>query len=200
MSDSIVVYIHGKGGNAEEAEAYRALFPGDEIVGFDYEAQTPWEARQEFPVFFDSLRVTDGPLVLIANSIGAYFAMQALAGRRIDRAFLISPIVDMERLILNMLHQAGMTEAELREKGELKTSFGETLSWDYLCYARQNPCFWEIPTHILYGEKDLLTAYDTIAGFSRQIDAELTVMKNGEHWFHTDEQMAFLVSWIRRAL
>ena len=37
----IVVYVHGKGGSAEEAEHYSALFPDSEVLGFDYRAQTP---------------------------------------------------------------------------------------------------------------------------------------------------------------
>jgi len=28
--------------------------------------------------------------------------------------------------------------------------------------------------------------------------AELTVMEEGEHWFHTDEQMRFLDNWIMK--
>lgn len=47
----IAVYVHGKGGSAEEAEHYSALFPDSEVLGFDYRAQTPWEAREEFPRF-----------------------------------------------------------------------------------------------------------------------------------------------------
>ena len=39
-----VVYIHGKGGSAKEAERYKYFFPTDEDIGFDYKAQTPWEA------------------------------------------------------------------------------------------------------------------------------------------------------------
>ena len=31
-----------------------------------------------------------------------------------------------------------------------------------------------------------------------QIGATLTVMKGGEHWFHTDNQMAFLDQWIKK--
>ena len=195
-----IIYIHGKGGNAEEAEAYRTLFPTDTIIGFDYKSQSPWEAIQEYPVFFDSLPKAGGSFVLIANSIGAYYAMQALAGRQLDEAFLISPIVDMERLILDMMYRAGVSEEILMEKGKIPTSSGEILSWDYLCYARENPCFWRVPTHILYGEKDCLTTFDTIVNFSHKIGADLTVMGNGEHWFHTDEQMDFLFSWIRQLL
>ena len=51
----IVVYVHGKGGSAEEAEHYSTLFPDSEVLGFDYRAQTPWEAREEFPKFFDTV-------------------------------------------------------------------------------------------------------------------------------------------------
>jgi hypothetical protein len=28
-------------------------------------------------------------------------------------------------------------------------------------------------------------------------NAELTVMEDGEHWFHTEEQMRFLDEWIK---
>ena len=40
----IVIYVHGKGGSAAEAGHYRPLFPDAEVVGFDYRAQSPWEA------------------------------------------------------------------------------------------------------------------------------------------------------------
>ena len=42
--EEIVVYVHGKGGSAQEAEHYKALFPNCEVIGFDYHAQSPWEA------------------------------------------------------------------------------------------------------------------------------------------------------------
>ena len=46
--EEIVVYVHGKGGSAQEAEHYKALFPDCEVIGFDYHAQSPWEATEEF--------------------------------------------------------------------------------------------------------------------------------------------------------
>ena len=98
----IVIYVHGKGGSAEEAEHYRALFPGAEVIGFDYRAQTPWEAKQEFPAFFRALRDRCDHLTLIANSIGAFFSLSSLSQTTVDEAYLISPVVDMERLIGSM--------------------------------------------------------------------------------------------------
>ena len=37
----LIIYVHGKGGSAGEAERYRALFPNSEVSGFDYRSQTP---------------------------------------------------------------------------------------------------------------------------------------------------------------
>ena len=39
-----------------------------------------------------------------------------------------------------------------------------------------------------------------ISAFAEQIHADLTVMKDGEHWFHTPEQMQFLDDWVRQCL
>ena len=97
----------------------------------------------------------------------------------------------MEKLICDMMNRANVTVDELRARGEIPTEFGETLSWDYLCYVRTNPIVWSVPSRILYGEHDNLTSFETISDFAQRIGAPLTVMKGGEHWFHTEEQMEF---------
>ncbi|MCQ2060890.1 MAG: lysophospholipase [Fibrobacter sp.] len=201
----IAVYIHGKGGNVAEADHYKSLLNDYEVVGFDYKAETPWDAVTEFRAFFASLEDYDSVL-LIANSIGAYFAMMALGGDisssvKIERALFISPVVDMEKLVCDMMRCANVTEDELRARGEIPTDFGETLSWKYLSYVREHPVRWNIPTEILYGSRDNLTPYEVVCDFAEKISASLTVMDGGEHWFHTPEQMKFLDQWIEsRAL
>lgn len=97
----------------------------------------------------------------------------------------------MEKLICDMMKWANVTEDELHARGEIPTEFGETLSWDYLCYVRAHPIVWSVPSRILYGEHDNLTSFETISDFAKRIGAPLTVMKGGEHWFHTEEQMKF---------
>lgn len=193
-----VIYVHGKGGSAEEAEHYRSLFPNSEVIGFDYRAKAPWEAREEFPKFFAEQRKRCDGLTLAANSIGAFFSMSSLDETLVDRAYFISPVVDMEKLIGSMMMWAGVTEQELEKKLEIPTEFGETLSWNYLTYVRAHPISWKIPTRILYGEHDNLTSLETMTAFAKRIGAELTVMPGGEHWFHTGEQMHFLDDWIMR--
>ena len=135
----LIVYVHGQGGAANEADHYRPLFGGCEVVGFDYHAQTPGEAREEFPRFFDPLRAECDSLVLIANSIGAFFSMTSLLAKQVDRAMFISPVVDMEALIAAMMARANVSEEELRTRREIKTASGETLSWDWLCDVRNHP-------------------------------------------------------------
>ena len=194
-----IIYIHGKGGTAKEAEHYKPLFADADIIGFDYKAQTPWEAEGEFVQFFDSVSEKYGTVSVIGNSIGAFFAMTALQNKPVETALFISPVVNMEKLITDMMMWANITEEELCARGEIETAYGETLSWEYLCYVREHPVTWNVPTRILYGEKDHLTSYETMLSFSRKIGAELTVMENGEHWFHTEEQMRFLDDWIRKS-
>ena len=195
---NLVVYVHGKGGSAEEAEHYKTLFPSHEVIGFDYRSQTPWDAKKEFLAFFTEQRGRCEHLTLVANSIGAFFALSSLDETLVDNALFISPIVDMENLICNMMQWSNVTEQELAEKREIATDFGETLSWEYLCYVRRHSIIWNVPTCILYGEHDNLTSIETVSVFATQHHADLTVMPGGEHWFHTDKQMQFLDHWIKK--
>lgn len=98
-----------------------------------------------------------------------------------------------------MMMWSNVTENELRREKEIPTEFGETLSWEYLCYVREHSIKWNIPTCILYGGQDELTSKETVFEFAKRTGAVLTVMENGEHWFHTNEQMEFLDNWIRNS-
>lgn len=195
--NTLILYIHGKGGTVEEAEHYKPLFPTCDVIGLDYSADTPWDASAEFPSAFATLVTGYDRVILIANSIGAYFSMCALPQDRLEKAYFISPIVDMEKLIGRMMAWANVTEDDLREQGTIETTFGETLSWEYLSYVRSHPIAWTVPTEILYGGRDHLTDCETVTAFASAHNAKLTVMEDGEHWFHTPEQMAYLDHWIR---
>ncbi len=194
---SVVLYIHGKGGSAAEAEHYKALFPECDCFGLDYKTATPWEAKEEIISEVNVLIKKYKHIILVANSIGAFFSMNALSADKIEKAFFISPILNMEKLIQDMMKWANVTENELQKRGVITTEFGEDLSWEYLTYVRKNPIKWKVPTKILYGEKDHLTSMETVSEFAKMHDAELTVLEEGEHWFHTKEQMNFLDQWIK---
>ena len=193
-----VLYVHGKDGSAVESGHYKPLFPDCEVIGLDYHTFTPWEAGREIHAAVETLKDSHENIVLIANSIGAFFSMNAGVDGLIQNAYFISPIVNMEKLIGDMMTWAKVTETELEARGVIHTEFGEDLSWDYLSYVRSHPVEWKLPTKILYGGKDHLTSLETISCFAKTHNADLTVMENGEHWFHTEEQMKFLDDWIQR--
>ena len=193
-----VIYIHGKGGSASESEHYKPLFPDHDVIGLDFKTFTPWETGKEIHTAVEKLKSEYDGIILIANSIGAFFAMNDGIDTLIEKAYFISPIVDMEKLITDMMTWTNVTEEELESRGVIPTSFGEDLSWEYLCYIRNHPIKWDCPTAILYGSRDDLTSYDTIKAFAEKHHSDLTVMENGEHWFHTEKQMMFLEKWISK--
>ncbi|MGI5106671.1 alpha/beta hydrolase [Treponema socranskii] len=194
-----VIYVHGKDGSIDEADHYRKFFNDDyEVLGFDYKAELPWQAKEEFQNCFDSLIPKYNEILLIANSIGAYFSMLSLSEKPIKKALFVSPIVDMENVILHMMKRAKISEEELRLKKVINIQFGEVLSWEYLSYVRKNPITWNAPACILYGKKDDMTSLETITNFANKIHADLTVFADGELRFHTEEQMDFLDAWFER--
>ena len=188
-----VVYIHGRGGSAREAEHYRALFPNDTVFGIEYEETQPGETSAFLAGRISEIQKRFDGVILIANSIGAFYCLHA--GLRAEKAYLISPVVDMERLILGMMRASGIDEEELKARGTVQTPVG-TLSWEYLSYVRTHPMRLDADISVLYGEHDELTPRGAIEQFAKKSGAALTVMKNGEHWFHTSEEMRFLDEWI----
>lgn len=168
-----VLYIHGKDGSASESEHYKPLFPDCEVIGLDYQTFSPWETGLEIHKAVEKLKTRYENVILIANSIGAYFSMSADIDEMILKAYFISPVVDMEKLN------------------------GVELTGEWLRYVRSRPILWNVPTHILYGSHDHLVTFDVVSNFAMKHNAILTVMDGGEHWFHTEEQMGVLDGWIR---
>jgi len=189
--DKAVLYIHGKYGSASEAEFYKPLFDAD-VIGLDYDTYEPWTIVPRIKLEFMKLKRCYSEVSVVAVSIGAWFALLALGEQPVKRAFLISPVVDMEKLIGGMMLSSGVSEAQLREKGEIPVQNGEVLSWKYLSYVRENPIYWPHRTEIIYGSQDNLTDEATITAFAQSTDSCLNVLSGGEHWFHTKSQMGFI--------
>ena len=70
-------------------------------------------------------------------------------------------------------------------------------SWEYWEYALSHPITkWEVPTKILYGGNDNLIDRDVVEHFAHEFQCGLDVMENGEHWFHTEEQLKVMRKWL----
>ena len=207
-SENLYLYIHGKMGRKEEAahlaqivcpKGYQVLsidLPGHGERTGEMERFVPWEAVPELQAVYGLARQRWKKISLYANSIGAYFSLLAFQEAKLEKSLFVSPILDMEKLICDMMGWAGVTREQLKQAGEIPTAFGETLSWQYLSYAAEHRTTkWDSPTAILYAGQDHLTARETVDGFAQRFGCTLTVMENGEHWFHTEEQLAVLDTW-----
>lgn len=209
-SDKAYLFVHGKMGQKEEALDFAPIAEqmGYQVLAIDLpqhgerrlsdEKLTPWEVIPEIKIVYGFMQSNWQSISLRATSIGAWFSMLALSDFDIKRALFVSPIVNMQNLIENMMMWANVSEQQLKQQGEIATSFGETLSWKYLCFVRENPIKWTAPTEVLYAENDNLTAENVLCDFAKLHSAGVTVMQNGEHWFHTKEQLDFLRRWERK--
>ena len=203
------LFLHGQLGRKEEGEAFaQAACPkGYQVLSIDLpghgerqgrgEELVPWTAVPDIRAALEWGESRWGGVSLRANSIGAYFAMAAL--ERPDRALLVSPILEMEGLILAMMDQAGVTQNQLREQGEIPTASGQALSWRYLSWVREHPVHrWDCPVAILYGAGDGMTSRRAVEAYARRPSVRLTLAEEGEHWFHTPAQLALLHEWEER--
>lgn len=212
-SDQVCLFLHGQSGHKEEGERFAQIAnpKGWQVVAIDLpqhgqrqggaEPFLPWVVVPELEQVWQELQGRWKRIALRANSIGAWLAMLALAGKPVDTCLFVSPVVDMENLIQTMMTWAGVTEERLEREREIPTDFGQTLSWDYLKYVRQHPIHaLSAHTNILYGDQDNLVPQPVVECFARAEGAHLTVYPGGEHWFHTPEQMKVMGTWEERCL
>ena len=135
-------------------------------------------------------------VALFSCSLGAYFSLNAYADRPFEKCLFQSPIVDMKWLVQHMMLWSGVSEKQLKEKGEITTEI-DTLRWDYYRYILSHPVSkWEIPTAILYGAKDNLQPIEVIRAFGSKFGAELTVSPQSEHPFMAPEDYEIVNKWL----
>lgn len=207
-SKRLYLYIHGQGGYKEEAEDFSniACLQGWQVLSIDLPEHgeranepvsfDPWHVVPELSSVIEYAKCRWEHISLFASSIGAWFSMLSFKDEQLDNCLFVSPILDMKRLISNMMNWANVSEARLKYERIIPTSFGQTLSWEYWEFALNHPITkWKVPTKILYGENDNLTELDVINQFTHRFHCDLSIMGNGEHWFHTEEQMNALRKW-----
>ena len=212
-SNKLYLYIHGQGGCKEEAKTFSAIVcqRGWQVLSIDLpkhgdrksEAVSfePWNIIPELSMVMEYARCQWEDISLFANSIGAWFSMLSFQNEHIMNCLFVSPVLDMKHLISNMMNWANVSEERLKTECIIPTDFGQTLSWEYWEYVLAHPItVWKTPTKILYGENDHLIERSIVDQFVCRNNCELTVMENGEHWFHTEQQLEVLSKWITTSL
>lgn len=84
------------------------------------------------------------------------FQSVAYKNELIERAWFLSPVTDMERIIHNAINYCSITEKDFEEHQTITTPI-ETLYWKYYLYVKLHPIVsWKHPIYTLRGEKDAL--------------------------------------------
>ena len=98
-----MIYVHGKGGSYLEAEQFKNICLDFDVFGVDYNDYFPWIVKNKIMEVYDKISEKYDYIYVLANSIGAYFTMHTLQNFKIEKALFISPILDMEQLIIDMI-------------------------------------------------------------------------------------------------
>ncbi|MCC0683682.1 alpha/beta hydrolase [Clostridioides sp. ZZV15-6383] len=208
-SSKLYIYIHGQCGYKEEAEAFAniAVRHGWQVLSIDLPEHgerkeeknsfDPWHVVPELVSIMEYAKCHWNQISLYANSIGAWFSMLSFEKENLKECIFVSPILDMQQLISNMMLWANVSEEQLKHELIIPTSFGHTLSWEYLQYVKQHPITqWNVPTNILYGKYDELTEISVVERFVEKFNCNLAIMENGKHWFNTPEELNTLYKWL----
>ncbi|AOY77852.1 hypothetical protein CLFO_28710 [Clostridium formicaceticum] len=100
---------------------------------------------------------------VFACSMGCYFSLLAYRDVSLEQCLFLSPVLNMERIIDNMMRWFNISEERLKEEKEIKTPVGQTLYWDYYCYVKSHPIdTWDKSTTILYGSDDNICEFNKV--------------------------------------
>ena len=199
-SEKVFLFVHGLHGQKEEALAFAevAVPKGYQVLAIDLPVERteqreplsslewpsrdgrrqsqrkPWEVLPLLNEVRDYLYENWQSVSIRANSIGSWFSLLAFQGKVVNQALFVSPLLDMKKYI------------ELMPQRED----------DYYEWVINNQITsWNAPTFILRPEVDLVVSEEVDQEFISQHHCQVTIMADGEHWFHTPEQLAFLKAW-----
>ncbi len=215
-SSKVFIAIHGNMSNKEdkviEILANKVANKGYQLISFDLpehgerKIDTNYLCKvqnciNDLKQIIEYAKANYNEINIWACSIGAYFSLLAYKDEDLKQCLFLSPVVNMKIIIENMMLWSNTTEKELNEKQKIKTDFGQTLYWDYYLYVKENPIKnWNKKTYILYGNKDNMQNENIIEDFSNEFNCDLTILKNGEHYFHTEEQLNFYNDWLDKII
>ena len=196
-SDSVCIFIHGKFGCKEEAQYYPELQNGSQVLAVDLPNKgdvVPWEIVPVLQEIIEIVRENWQHVSLFALSIGAWFSLQAFSDAKFEHCYFVSPVTDMRAMIEGMMKDADVNPERLESEGTVGA-----LSFEYYQYVLQHPILsWTSPTSILYGRHDVLVRRESVTAFAEKFGCCLTIFEEGEHWFHTDDQMKALHEWLEK--
>lgn len=212
-SDKLFIAVHGNLSSKDDEAivifAEAAIDKGYQVLSFDLPEHGERKGEDyackvqncvsDLSVIMGYAQTISCNINVFACSMGSYFSLLAYRDLPLKQCLFLSPVLNMERIINNMMTWFNVSEGKLEIEKEIETPIGQTLYWDYYCYVKSHPIDnWNIPTAILYGSDDNLTEFDVVSEFVKRHHCKLQVLEHGEHYFHTDEQLNCFRQWLRK--
>lgn len=212
-SDKLFIAVHGNMSNksddviVEFVEA--AVAKGYQVLSFDLPehgdrknenyACKVQNCVHDLNIIMSYAKSLSNSISLFACSMGAYFSLLSYKEDSLKQCLFLSPVVNMERIINNMMTWFNVSENRLKEEKEISTPIGQKLYWDYYCYVKEHPIVkWNKETSILYGLEDDICELDVVSNFAKVFYCNLQVMERGQHYFHNEEQLQYFRQWVER--
>lgn len=215
-SNKLFIAVHGDLSHKEDTVirilAENATSKGYQVLSFDLPEHgsrsdnnykcNPQNSISDLTAIYNYAKKLSSDIYLFACSIGVYFSILAYSEYNIKKGFFLSPILNMEQIIQNMMIGFHISEQQLKSEKQILLPIGKTLDWDYYMYAKEHPITLNrmFPSKILVGSKDTVSEREDIKAFSKQYNAEFLVFQGGEHYFHTPEQLMFFERWLSNNL
>ncbi|SFC81278.1 alpha/beta hydrolase [Pragia fontium] len=213
-AEKLVIAIHGNMSNKTDRSielfARHAIQNGYQVLSFDLPEHGDRKDEDtlckidicvsELNLIMEYARAYSKRISLFAISMGVYFSLSAYQDMALEKAWFLSPIIDMQRMIENMMSWFNITPEQLKQEESIVTPIGATLYWDYYCYVKTYPIVkWNVSTEILYGSQDDICEKDCLLSFVHKYACNLEI-KDAEHYFHTPDQLNILNTWLVKTI
>ena len=120
---------------------------GDQLITFDLpthgdrqddKAFTAMAANPEVRAFAQLARSQSTEVGLLASSIGAYFSLCDTPVGTFERAWLVSPLINLEYYIRDVMAEYSVTDEQLEVETVIDTPRA-VLEWPYLRFVEDHP-------------------------------------------------------------
>lgn len=169
-----VVGVHGQFSNKRDPVMARCgdviASRDDQLITFDLpnhgdrpddKAFNAMAANSEVRAFAQLARSQSSEVGLLAGSIGAYFSLCDTPARTFERAWLVSPLIDLEYYIRDVMAEYSVTDEQLEAQTVIDTPRA-ALEWPYLRFVEEHPARLDIPAWIIRGDQDEMVPLDTL--------------------------------------
>ena len=202
-ADRLFIAVHGFMGSKEDFEylAEEASHKGYQVLSFDLpehgerkeEGYTcnPPNAVKDLTDVLQYAQTHSNHISLLGCSLGAYFSLLTYSDYLFDQCLFLSPVVDMQHLIDNMMKAAGVSVERLQTEKIIANPNGPLFDWEYYSYVKVHPIeMWNTPTKIFMGSEDEVSEVEVIKKFTSRFNVRLTLLEGGKHYLHTEERDA----------